>query len=480
MLRVIYNSQTYWAMGIFNAVSAGSPGILVGVRLFLNGGNGLSDPIPTSDVGLTIIGGGGSGGGLDAEAVQDLMATVLTAGSGVTLTYNDAANTITIAATGGGSLTDEQIDDRVAALLQAGSGISLTYNDASNTLTIAATGGASLTLEDVQDNLGTAFLVPGTGMSVVYNDSLNILTLSNTAPFTDEAVDDRVAALLQAGAGITLTYNDAGNALTIAASAAVNPLPRNFIQGCLCSPNLANPNTHLDISDGTVWIANAGRTLEFLRTMVGATKRANANWAAGTGQGGVFTGANLVANTWYGVYAMFNPTTQATDWGFSTVAADGTDAPVGWLTRRVAYIRSNSSSQIVGFSQAGRYFQWTTPSIDVNGVVNVPTVATLYPLLVPPYRRRVNFQGVYFGNSYDYLWLSSPLIADLAPDVNSGRISLQPGSGASAGSVSPYGNFNMMTDDSGRIRARASALTAVNALTIATLGWEDDRDWDFA
>lgn len=36
---------------------------------------------------------------------------------------------------------NEQIDDRVAALLTAGANITLTYNDAANTLTIAASGG---------------------------------------------------------------------------------------------------------------------------------------------------------------------------------------------------------------------------------------------------------------------------------------------------------------------------------------------------
>ena len=36
---------------------------------------------------------------------------------------------------------NETIDDRVAALLVAGSNITLTYNDAANTLTIASTGG---------------------------------------------------------------------------------------------------------------------------------------------------------------------------------------------------------------------------------------------------------------------------------------------------------------------------------------------------
>lgn len=37
-------------------------------------------------------------------------------------------------------LTDEAIDDRVAALLVAGTGITLTYDDGANTLTIVADG----------------------------------------------------------------------------------------------------------------------------------------------------------------------------------------------------------------------------------------------------------------------------------------------------------------------------------------------------
>lgn len=37
-------------------------------------------------------------------------------------------------------------------------------------------------------------------------------------PFTNEAVDDRVAALLVAGTGVTLTYNDVANTLTVEAT----------------------------------------------------------------------------------------------------------------------------------------------------------------------------------------------------------------------------------------------------------------------
>lgn len=80
-----------------------------------------------------------------SEAVQDIMAASLTAGSGISITYNDTAGTITIANTATVSSGDvsglsEAIDDRVAALLVAGSNVSLTYNDSLNTLTIAASG----------------------------------------------------------------------------------------------------------------------------------------------------------------------------------------------------------------------------------------------------------------------------------------------------------------------------------------------------
>jgi hypothetical protein len=50
-----------------------------------------------------------------------------------------------IAASGGG-LTAEQVDDRVAGLLVAGTNVTLTYNDGANTLTVDASGGGTTNL----------------------------------------------------------------------------------------------------------------------------------------------------------------------------------------------------------------------------------------------------------------------------------------------------------------------------------------------
>lgn len=69
-----------------------------------------------------------------SEATDDRVAALLQQGAGITLTYNDPANTLTIASSIT-QYTDEQAQDAAAALIQNGTGISWSYNDVLNTLT---------------------------------------------------------------------------------------------------------------------------------------------------------------------------------------------------------------------------------------------------------------------------------------------------------------------------------------------------------
>ena len=85
---------------------------------------------------------------LNAEEVRDVVAAFLQEGTNVTITHDDAANTLTISASGGGGgggLDAEAVRDTIATFIQAGSNITVTHDDAANTLTIASTasGGAS-------------------------------------------------------------------------------------------------------------------------------------------------------------------------------------------------------------------------------------------------------------------------------------------------------------------------------------------------
>lgn len=79
------------------------------------------------------------------ELIRDTIGTALTAGTGITVTPNDAGDTITVATTIT-QYTDEMARDALGTALTAGSGITITPNDGSDTITIAAssTGGASM------------------------------------------------------------------------------------------------------------------------------------------------------------------------------------------------------------------------------------------------------------------------------------------------------------------------------------------------
>lgn len=76
------------------------------------------------------------------EMARDALGTALTAGTGITITPNDGADTIAIATTIT-QYTDEMARDALGTALTAGTGISITPNDGADTITIALDGTAT-------------------------------------------------------------------------------------------------------------------------------------------------------------------------------------------------------------------------------------------------------------------------------------------------------------------------------------------------
>lgn len=116
---------------------------------------------------------------------------------------------------GGGNLyyTSTRVRVKVQQMLQAGTGINLVVNEAAETITINA--------------IGEVRAVNGlTGFVTLTTSEI---TEGSNRYFTDERVDDRVAALLQAGTNVTLVYDDATNRLTISSTGNVRSV--NGFQG---------------------------------------------------------------------------------------------------------------------------------------------------------------------------------------------------------------------------------------------------------
>jgi hypothetical protein len=147
------------------------------------------------------------------ERVDDRVNNLLVAGTNITLTYDDTANTLTITGTDT-TLSQEQVEDFVDNVLVAGTNVSITYDDAAGTITIASTDtNTQLSQEEVEDYVA-GVVTAGSGISVTYDDVAGTLTIANTASTSTEEVQDIVGDMLVTNGthtGITFTYDDAGD-----------------------------------------------------------------------------------------------------------------------------------------------------------------------------------------------------------------------------------------------------------------------------
>jgi hypothetical protein len=154
------------------------------------------------------------------EKIRDVIGSALTAGANVTLTVNDAGNTITVAATGGGSTDPEVVRDTIAAALVAGTNVTITPNDAGDTITIAATGGGG----------GFSFTDPNADRIGFWDDSAGAFApLTHSAPLTISGTTLSISAASDTAQGVvelattaeTTTGTDTARAVTPAGVKAV-------------------------------------------------------------------------------------------------------------------------------------------------------------------------------------------------------------------------------------------------------------------
>lgn len=116
------------------------------------------------------------------EAVQDIVAGLVVAGTNMVVSYDDVAGTFTLNSTAGGGGTDPEIvRDVIGAAIVAGSGIQATYDDGADTITISST--AVLPTRQVATGTGLqggGDLTANRTLSLT-TDSQNKLTLAASA-----------------------------------------------------------------------------------------------------------------------------------------------------------------------------------------------------------------------------------------------------------------------------------------------------------
>ena len=189
--------RTTPGVGAPEEIAVGAGLTLSGGTLSATGGGAVTSVAGrTGAVTLTVA---DVAGALDGEGIEDRIAALLQAGSGITLTYNDVANTLTIGATGGGGggLTEAGVRALTAlfadvtagrAIAATDHGVTLRYNSASpGTFTLPTGLPAGTVVALHQGGAGRASFAAGSGATLVSSPASQFATAGQWATITATA-----------------------------------------------------------------------------------------------------------------------------------------------------------------------------------------------------------------------------------------------------------------------------------------------------
>ncbi len=262
-----------------------------------------------------------------------------------------------------------------------------------------------------------------------------------------------------------------------------------YITGCTPS-NGADATNDIDFSAGFIFDGTRGYT-------VGAkTKRADATFAAGSAAGGmaaaVVAGAGFTTTTDYHCFALLNPSTGTTDYGFDTsvtaanLLVDAAVVAAGFtVAKRVSTLRTGGSAAWPLFTARQialgliRYLL-KTPVFDLaKNWAGADDTAQTGTLAFVPGGIKVNaLLGVQFidasASAQSALLITSLDQSDTAADPAAGSyvgsLSIS-GSGGSAARAS--GIVPVLTSTDRTFRYRANGSTADHFADFSVHGWED-------
>jgi hypothetical protein len=244
-------------------------------------------------------------------------------------------------------------------------------------------------------------------------------------------------------------------------------LATNAIQGISYLPqkitianNTSDPNNDIDFSGGNFVFSDfSGQA--YVPAM---TKRLDANWTAGTNQGGLDTGTKA-NSTWYYCYAIYNPTTLVADYIFSANPTNPENLSTsGFIKYKyIGSILTNSSGNILSFEQLGdNYFEFITPILEGSGTT--PSTRTPLPVSAPKnviVKINATLTSVATAGTLSYLYLTdlnktdTTSVTKLLANVN----------------FANAGEFTVKTNSSSQIGIRGSGSSG--SYTVHTIGFFD-------
>jgi hypothetical protein len=306
------------------------------------------------------------------------------------------------------------------------------------------------------------------------------LTIANNAVTTAKINTNAVTnAKLAQMPGLRLKGNNTGstanaNDLTVAqVNAMLGIVAQPPIPGQLSGLTLAPDATlgGLDIAIGGA-TSDDGSTAMIISTPW--IKAVSAPFATGNGLsfGAVGPSTTWGPNAWFHVFLIYNPSGLNSDIMVSSNATSPT-LPSGYTKkRRIGSIRTNASSQIIGFTQIGDHFSWAVQQTWDAGANNIglgtfssPTTISLTQ--VPPGVRVVAIINAYAqGGS----WAAASWVDVESIGAASGTPTLVVANAGQSGGT----QYQVMTNTSAQVIAYTGAATP-NGFFAACPAWIDAR-----
>ena len=200
--------------------------------------------------------------------------------------------------------TNERVDDRVNALITAGTNITTSYDDANGTLTINSSGKTEEEIEDIVNGL----VIGGTNITSTYDDAAGTLTLAGLS-------DSAIRGLFSAGGDLsynsstgafsvtTYTDSDARGAISVTDSAGDGTLSYNSTTGVITYSGITDAQVRGKVSvtdaggDGSLAYNSSTGVITYTGP---SSSEVRAHLSAGTGvsySGGAFSIGQAVATT---------------------------------------------------------------------------------------------------------------------------------------------------------------------------------------
>lgn len=250
------------------------------------------------------------------------------------------------------------------------------------------------------------------------------------------------------------------------------PLPPGWLNGLTLS-NGTDSDHDIDIAAGKT---RDGGDAANLVLSAAITKQIDATWAVGDDAGGMESGTSVSTNTWYSMWLIRRSDTGVVDALFSDDASSPTMPTDYDQKRRIGWVRTDASSNIIGFVQNGDRVRYTAPGtvgLDESNLSVSASEATATLDFCPPSVEGILNVGV-TATERASVWVYPTTVDSAAVDIEASVLPNVGGDGNGAGQ--PF-TVNMEVrvdvDASRQIHLRSEA--ASRTVDIQVMGWTDTR-----